>query len=145
VAEYAQETVHLTLLTDKSPILSIGAGGTIEQDIEEDTNNPRIWDTANSKLLSIHILNSADFEEVTGMLPPETPVTADVYAKLGLPFYELYTEKPKPSKVGGGTVFGALKTLSQIDAANECKPSFYYDPQNPPHCAICRTAFADCL
>jgi len=135
--------VHLHLAEDRSPALSIGAGGTITQQIEEDANDPRIWDTANGKILSIHLLNSTEFEKITGLLPPRTTVTAETYAESGLPFYQLYTERP--SRIGADLSFSAIKTLSQTDAWRECQPSFYYDTQNPPKCKICGTQLADCL
>jgi hypothetical protein len=74
----------------KPQALALGAGGRIRQRIEPDpTKNPRIWDVASSKILNIQLLDARSFQAVTGLPPPETPVTAEAYAKLGLPFYQL--------------------------------------------------------
>jgi hypothetical protein len=143
IGSFNHGQICLRLGEERSPVLSIGAGGTILQQIEEDTNDPRIWDTANAKLLSIHLLNSVEFERVTGLPPPETAVTAKVYAQQSLPFYDLYTEKA--SSVAAQSGFSKVKTLSQADARRECRPSFYYDTQSPPACNVCRKRLADCL
>jgi hypothetical protein len=133
--------VSLGLREDEQPILSVAAGGTITQSIEEDTNDPRIWDVTNSKLLNIQLINSTSFERITGIVAPPTPVSAEIYASQGLPFYEIYQEKP--SNVSGD--FSKVRTLSTLDAQRECQQSFYYDVHNPPRCAVCQSEMADCL
>ena len=97
--------MNLTLREDEELVLSIAAGGTIKQSIEEDTNNPRIWDVANSKLLNIQLINSTSFEEITGILSPATPVSAETYASQGLSFYEIYQEK----------AIGCLRCIQQAE------------------------------
>ena len=71
---------------DRVVSLGIGAGGTIVQNIEPDTNDPRIWDAASSKILNVQIIDFRTFKLVTGLPPPPTPITADMYAQMGLPF-----------------------------------------------------------
>ncbi|KAF5645127.1 ubiquitin-domain protein [Fusarium sp. NRRL 52700] len=41
---------------------------------------------------NVHVLNGAGFTAVTGRDPPPTPIAAEVYAGLGVPFYHLYQE-----------------------------------------------------
>ena len=98
-----------------SVTLTVGAGGTIKQEIAEDHHNPRIWDIANAKLLSIQIVNSASFEQITGMLAPPTPIDARTYAKQKLPFYELYNETPS-------TVGGAFAHIQPVPDRSTVKP-----------------------
>jgi hypothetical protein len=143
IQEFAYSGVLVEIGEEASRVLTLGAGGTIKQQIEADTNDPRIWDVHNGKLLCIHFLNSAHFEAVTGLLPPPTPVTAEVYAAEGLPFYELYTEKYSSVGINSGLI--TIKSLGQLDAERECQPSFHYDAHNPPSCSICRRRIADCL
>jgi hypothetical protein len=66
--------------------LGIGAGGNVAQEIHADQSNPRMWDVASSKILYIHIVNSKDFTAITGLAPPESPISFKTYADLRLPF-----------------------------------------------------------
>lgn len=60
----------------------------------------------------MQILNSEVFRQVTGVEPPETPITAKTYAEHGLPFYKLYNET---SAVKGD--FKGVKSVKAIDKA----------------------------
>lgn len=44
---------------------------------------------ASSRLLSVQLVDARAFRLVTGLPPPETPVTAEACAALGLPFFQL--------------------------------------------------------
>ncbi|KAG9028911.1 hypothetical protein FRB95_005909 [Tulasnella sp. JGI-2019a] len=62
-------------------ILGLGTGGKIEQKINQDTKDPRIWDLESSTLINIQILNSLDFMDLTGCPAPPTPITLDKYRR----------------------------------------------------------------
>jgi hypothetical protein len=109
---YIEKELDLTVRPPERVGMGIGAGGNIIQHVEEDVNDPRIWDMANSKVLNIQIINSIDFEAVTGIPPPPTPITPQTYTSFGLPFYELYRDKPASSISGP---FGNLQTVGQIE------------------------------
>src|SRR4051812_45429591 len=81
--------------------LAIAPGGNIIQHIERDTNDPRIWDVANSKILNVQLIDSRAFRLVTGKDPPETPITPNTYKELGLPFYQLPRKEGKGPDVAG--------------------------------------------
>lgn len=99
--KYYEETLHLTV-SDRGPIsLSIGAGGSITQHIERDNNDPRIWDVGNSKILNVQIIDSTTFRLVTGLNPPETPISAQTYKEMGLPFYRMWRDEGKKDGVAG--------------------------------------------
>ena len=84
--------------------LGIGAGGLISQHIEPDGDDQRIWDVANSKILSVHLINSNDFYLITGSPPPPTPVDALTYHAQNLPFpaddTEATSEQSRGSSLG---------------------------------------------
>ncbi|KAF2246981.1 hypothetical protein BU26DRAFT_567307 [Trematosphaeria pertusa] len=82
-------------------MLGVGAGGSIEQHIERDTHDPRIWDVANSKLLNIQIVDATTFRTVTGLNPPETPISAQTYQEIGLPFFKLWRDELSADGVAG--------------------------------------------
>jgi len=103
--------------------LAITPGGSIRQHIERDTNNPRIWGVGSSKILTVQLIDSRTFALVTGLDPPETPMTPDIYRELRLPFYQLPWVEYQLSgvKEGGDGVegqWGHLKGAKAVAAAN---------------------------
>jgi hypothetical protein len=91
--------------------MSLGAGGLIIQSILRDPHPSVAWDTENTAMFNIQLLNTTLFHRVTGMHPPPSPVSAETYAAAGLPFFELPYEVP--SGIDGN--FGDIKTVSQLD------------------------------
>lgn len=87
-----------------------------KQHIERDTNNPRIWDIDNSKILTIHLIDARTFKLLAGLDPPETPVTPDVYKKLGLPFFQLPETREGVDGVAGQ--WGRMKGAKSVAATN---------------------------
>jgi hypothetical protein len=108
-----EKILDLTVTSDSRPTrLGVGAGGSIVQHIERDENDPRIWDVANSKILNVQIIDSTTFRLVTGLEPPETPVTAETYKQMGLPFYRLWRDEGKEDGVAG--VWGDLMGVAEV-------------------------------
>lgn len=83
---------------DAGAEMGIAAGGLIKQTIVKDKNDPTMWETDNSTIFNVQILNSTAFEAVTGRAPPKTPVTAKTYAEHGYSYYDIYDEKPSGIK-----------------------------------------------
>ncbi len=93
--------------------MGIGAGGQIKQKIYEDPFGIETWDPENFARVDLHILNSEQYREVTGLEPPLTPVTAESYAEYHLPWFDLYDESLK--SLGPSADLAAVKTLGQKD------------------------------
>jgi len=113
---YIGKTLRLSVQEEASVrSLSIGAGGNIVQHIERDHNDPRIWDVASSKLLNVQLIDSRTFKLVTGLEPPETPITPETYKQMGLPFYKLWRDEGKKDGVAGswGSVMGSKEVVSK--------------------------------
>jgi hypothetical protein len=72
--------------------MGIAPGGAIEQKIYPDPYGFEIWDQENWGEAFIHILNSEQFQMVTGLRPPMTPISAQAYMERGLPWFKLYDE-----------------------------------------------------
>lgn len=72
--------------------MGLGAGGKMEQKIYPDEYGVDVWDTANFGELSVHIVNSEMFQQITELKPPETPVSAATYTEYGMPWFRLYDE-----------------------------------------------------
>jgi len=75
-----------------SGVMGLGAGGAIKQKIYPDPCGLETWDPENSGHVWVHILNSAQYEEITGLKAPVTPVDAHTYTQFGFPWFELYEE-----------------------------------------------------
>ena len=108
--------------------LTIGAGGNIIQHIERDQNDPRVWDVANSKILNVQLIDARTFRLVTGLQLPETPITPDMYRRLGLPFYQLWRDEAKEAGVAGswGPIMGA-KAVASKNMKQKNVPAFKSD------------------
>jgi hypothetical protein len=105
--------LDLAVASDSHPTpLGIGAGGSIIQHIERDDNDPRIWDVANSKILNVQIIDSTTFRLLTGLNSPGTPINAQMYKKMGLPFYRLWRDEGKEDGVAG--TWGGLMGVSEV-------------------------------
>lgn len=104
------------------PEMGIAAGGLIKQSIVKDIYDPTIWDSGKGTIFNVQILNSADFEAVTGKAPPKTPVTAKPYAAHGYPYYDIYDEKPSGIKGDfSGVQSVAEKDLQGIPTLEKAK------------------------
>lgn len=91
--------------------MGLAAGGHIRQTIVKDDHQSSIWEPEASVKFNVQIVNSELFQEVTGQEPPATPVTAQTYAAQGLPYYDIYNERP--SGIAGA--FGGVKSVAQFD------------------------------
>jgi hypothetical protein len=132
---------QLLIKAEPSLALTIDAGGTIEQTIAPDKNDPRIWDTASAKLINIQLVNSTAFELITGMVTPNTPVSYKTYVSARLPFYDIYKEKPSTIS----DTFSKVKTISKIDAAQDPNVGSDFDPLKPTLCSLCYGNYVDSL
>jgi hypothetical protein len=72
--------------------MGLGAGGKIRQKIYPDPYGVNVWDPENRGHVFVHIVNSEQYRELTGLEPPPTPVSAQTYAEHGLPWFDLYDE-----------------------------------------------------
>ena len=101
--------------------MGVGAGGKMKQKIYPDRYGIDVWDRQNFGRVTVYLLNSAQFREVTGFEPPTTPVDVVAYAKSGLPWFDLYDEE-RASLAGAPGLSGA-KTITQRDAERGKSPA----------------------
>lgn len=73
--------------------MGLAAGGAVEQRIYPDPFEPHDWDADNFGTVTIHIINSEQYRELTGKVPPPPPVDARTYTQHGLPWFRLYDEE----------------------------------------------------
>ena len=72
--------------------MGLGAGGRMKQKIYPDPYGIDTWDTQNYGSVFIHIVNSRQYQELTGLIPPPTPISAQTYTEYKLPWFDLYDE-----------------------------------------------------
>lgn len=128
--------------------MGIAAGGKLIQDVHKDA---RGWDGEVSwaryltKLVNIQIVDSADFEASTHIVPPPTPVSAKNYADAGLPFY--LTGESKQDRLKESKILSAIKSVSGLDRKLGVGTSVDndIDPAKPGKCCTCSTRLSDCV
>ena len=74
--------------------MSMAPGGLIRQSISKDIYGVDAWDIEHSSRCFIHIMNSEQYQSVTGSPPPHPPITAKDYEEKGLPWFDYYSEDP---------------------------------------------------
>ncbi len=93
--------------------MGISAGGKMHQKIYEDPYGADTWDETSLGGITVHIVNSHAYREITGELPPATPITAKTYTEQGLPWYSLYDEKENDIKVSENLY--SVKSVKLVD------------------------------
>ncbi|KAK5171182.1 uncharacterized protein LTR77_004326 [Saxophila tyrrhenica] len=117
IVEGARLHQVLRLTGGGCPTMGIAVGGLIRQTVKRDKQSPSIWQPDCGTIFNVQILNSSYFQEVTGLPPPPTPVTAETYSDYGYPYFKMFDETP--SGVQGA--FAGIKSVNEMDV--DGKPS----------------------
>ena len=72
--------------------MGIAAGGSLKQQIQKDTYGIDSWNPKRKRSLTIHLVNSIAYKEITGLEPPSSPITVDAYERAKIPWYSHYDE-----------------------------------------------------
>ena len=72
------------------PEMGLAPGGLMRQEIYQDEYGFSAWAKSVRSRCFVHILNSLQFLEVTGVTPPTEPPAARDYAEAGLPWFEYF-------------------------------------------------------
>ncbi len=75
-----------------SPRLGVGAGGKLHQKIYPDPYGIETWEPASAVTVFVHLVNSEQYQALTGREAPPSPVSAARYTEHGLPWFDLYEE-----------------------------------------------------
>jgi hypothetical protein len=108
-----QATATLKATATPKAELGLAAGGRMEQEIYRDAYGIDTWDGSQSAAVSVHIVNSEQYEAMTGRPAPDTPVSARVYTKHGLPWFELYDESRVD--IEGSARLATVRSTAEID------------------------------
>jgi len=110
--------IHLVLRlrgggTGPPPEMAVAAGGRIKQKIMADDLG-ELWQSGQTTVFNVQILNSIFYRSVTGEDPPMKPIDAKTYTQHGFPFFMMYEE---PSGISGN--FSMVKSVRQIDGKKD--------------------------
>lgn len=106
--------------------MGLGAGGLIRQKIYPDPHGIEAWDPESASCVFVHILNSRQYQRVTGRPAPPTPVSAATYAEHGLPWFDLYDEDR--SDVSASSALSAVQPVGQRAGSPKAPGPFNPDP-----------------
>jgi hypothetical protein len=95
------------------PSMGLGAGGRMRQEIYPDPHGADTWDEESSGRLFVHLANSEVYREITGVAPPPTPVSAQMYTQSGLPWFDLYDEGK--GDLAPSQELAGVQSVGQID------------------------------
>ena len=98
-----------------APGMGLGAGGQITQKIYPDPYGLETWDTAQPGQVTVYILNSQQYQAVTGEPPPATPVSAKTYTEAGFPWFALYDERQ--GDLPAASALSGVQSVQAIDEA----------------------------
>jgi hypothetical protein len=88
------EDVHYSMkMMDAPSEMGLAPGGLMRQEIYEDEYGFDAWDFDSSSRCFVHILNSDQWNQVTGKPVPGSPPSAVDYTEAGLPWFEYYDDK----------------------------------------------------
>jgi hypothetical protein len=93
--------------------MGLGAGGRMKQKVYEDRYGYDTWTQDNPQEIVIYILNSEQFQSITAMEPPDTPVEAATYTSYGFPWFDLYDEHKQD--LTASKKLKNVKSPSQLD------------------------------
>ncbi len=94
------------------PDLGLAPGGRMRQEISSDRYDFEDWDLEHSSRCYVHLANSIAWRAITGEAPPTMPPTAEHYTRLGLPWFEYYSDG---EALEGSHILDGLKSAAQID------------------------------
>ncbi|MVZ89935.1 hypothetical protein GQF49_05455 [Microbacter sp. ANSKLAB05] len=77
-------------LTESAPAMGLGAGGRMRQEVYEDDRDLSDYDESRSGRVFVHLCSAAQWTEITGEVPPATPVDRDAYTEAGLPWFDYF-------------------------------------------------------
>lgn len=95
----------------QEPELALAAGGQIRQTVVRDTSAKEDWDPTKTVVFNVQLLNSTCFSAVTGLAPPTSPITVQMYKANHVPYFTIYNEQP--TGIRGN--FSGVKSVNTID------------------------------
>lgn len=122
--------------------MGLAAGGKLIQDIVKDWNPANCWNTSQSRLINIHILDPTSCEQVTHTVPQPPPMDVKAYSDAGLPCYLVQEDVDNRLEDGD---FENVNSVSAMDKAIGVTTEEEFDPMKPKMCTQCEKRLCDCM
>lgn len=78
---------------ESSAEMGLAMGGSMKQEIYDDSFKPEDWETGFTSRCFVHLANSVAYSTITGHLPPHRPYEASDYINAGLPWFDYYSDR----------------------------------------------------
>lgn len=108
--------------------MGMAAGGRMKQQVFEDPYNMGVWSRPYRERTFVHLLNSRDWRSATGKEPPHAPISPDMYARRGYPWFSYYSDAPT---LDAGLPLATVKSAAQM--ASEKGEPVPVDKPTSPH------------
>lgn len=72
------------------PAMGLGAGGRMRQEVYTDTRPLADYDQSGALRVFVHLCSAEQWTDITGEVPPPTPVDREAYMDAGLPWFDYY-------------------------------------------------------
>ena len=95
-----------------SPSMGLGGGGRMRQEIYTDPYGVDAWDQSAGSRCFVHLLEAAQWEEISGGPAPTEPPSQKDYEKKGLPWFDYYA--PEKGAVSGSKLLAGLKSWGSM-------------------------------
>ena len=115
-----------TITVDAQMGMGLAPGGLMRQSVAMDLHGADAWDQSQPSRVFVHILNSEQWQDITGQSAPGSPPSAADYARAGLPWFDYYDDRI--------TALEGAKKLARLDsvAALGIKLGQHPLPDNEP-------------
>lgn len=100
--------------------MGLAPGGMIKQIIHEDEYGLEVWEQETYSRCYTHLVNSERFQGITDKAAPTQPVTPEQYKDAGIPWFDLYKEKP--NALAGSGVLHKLASYGKATFDKTGKP-----------------------
>ncbi len=113
-ARKSEHTLY-SRVSDVGLEMGLAPGGRMRQEIYTDPFGIDAWDQTTPVRCFVHIVNSMQYQAITGARPPQLPPSAEQYTRAGLPWFEYYDDELLVES--GATKLADLKPLN-VPATN---------------------------
>lgn len=99
---------------DEGDSMGMGAGGFMKQEIFKDKYGFEVWDQTQSQKVFVHLLNSLQYENVTGK-KITSQLNKKIYSSYGYPWFDFYSEE---AALDGSKKLAKIDSIASLQAKN---------------------------
>ena len=92
--------------------MGLGGGGQMRQDIYPDPYGVDAWDQSAASRCFVHLIDAAQWADISGSPAPTEPPSQQDYSNRGLPWFDYYA--PEKGAISGAKRLAGLKSWGSI-------------------------------